>query len=150
MRECLRLAFGNVCFFSNLARQASCGFLASFLWRLFIFNNLASFVLGSFWLLFPQPSFVFNNFLASFLKKRILFSSSNGFTPPFGEVNSPLRLQTDRLRTYRFASRNAAPAWRREPVGPRPNTTSILAYSSVLCQGNSAQAIGKLRRSESI
>jgi len=32
-----------------------------------------SFVFGSFWLFFPQPSFVFNNFLASFLKKRILF-----------------------------------------------------------------------------
>jgi len=34
---------------------------------------MASFVSGSFWLFFPQLSFVFNNFLASFLKKRIVF-----------------------------------------------------------------------------
>ena len=49
-------------------------FSASFFWPLFIVNNLASFVFGSFWLFFPQPPFSFNNFLASFCKKRILFS----------------------------------------------------------------------------
>jgi hypothetical protein len=44
-----------------------------FLWHPRIFNNLRSFVFDLFWPIFPQPIFVFNNFLALFLKKSILF-----------------------------------------------------------------------------